>query len=163
MYSVSPSGPGTIEQWQGENPNVETRPKSREQWLTHDTMLDMVAYTIAIVSRDHNIPIERVDIDGVGANRRGVSSHNNYTYGSVKLRAAETEWRTDATAVPRRGGVQQRRRPRLAGERRRHKKALSEFSAEVVQSNVGKRNLPIASVGLPQALRSPKLGADPVW
>jgi len=24
--------------------------------------------------------------------------------GSVKLRAAETEWRTDATAVPRRGG-----------------------------------------------------------
>src|SRR6185369_13080475 len=64
---------GEIERWQGENPNKESNPKRPEQWLAHDKMLDMVAYTIAIVARYHCIPIERVATEVVGLNRRGVS------------------------------------------------------------------------------------------
>ena len=76
---------GTVGCWQGANPNAESAPKTREQWLAHDKMLDMVAYTIAVVATEYGIPIEWLDIDGVGANRRGVSSHNNYSYGSTAL------------------------------------------------------------------------------
>ncbi|MFF0817913.1 DUF4185 domain-containing protein [Rhodococcus sp. NPDC003318] len=85
---------GTIGNWNGSNPNREERPKTREQWLEHDKMLDMVAFVIATVAKEHRIPIERVDIAGVGANRPGVSSHNNYTYGSVILKGFKdgTHW-----------------------------------------------------------------------
>lgn len=68
-----------------ENPNAERQPKTREQWLAHDNMLDMVAFTIATVAKEYNIPIEWLDVEGVGANRSGVSSHCNYSYGSVLL------------------------------------------------------------------------------
>ncbi|WP_431972592.1 DUF4185 domain-containing protein [Nocardia sp. bgisy134] len=85
---------GAIPRWTGSSPNVESNPKQRQAWLEHDKMLDMVAYTIAKVSKDHNIPIERVDIAGVGNDLHGVSSHNNYTYGSVKLKGFQdgTHW-----------------------------------------------------------------------
>ena len=85
---------GEITKWTGRNPNVESRPKRREQWLEHTKMLDMVAFVIATVARDYAIPVERVDITGVGQNRRGVSSHHNYTFGSVKLRGFKdgTHW-----------------------------------------------------------------------
>jgi Domain of unknown function (DUF4185)/Domain of unknown function (DUF1906)/Putative peptidoglycan binding domain/N-acetylmuramoyl-L-alanine amidase len=81
---------GTIGCWTGQqplvaNPNVERHPKTREQWLAHDKMLDMVAYTIAAVAKQYDIPIEWLDIEAVGANHRGVSSHHNYSYGSVLL------------------------------------------------------------------------------
>jgi len=79
---------GTIGCWQGRtNPNGESAPKTREQWLAHGKMLDMVAYTIAKVATAHGIPLEWLDIDGVGANRVGVSSHYNYSYGSKVLHA----------------------------------------------------------------------------
>ncbi|MFD6390898.1 DUF4185 domain-containing protein [Nocardia sp. NPDC060259] len=78
---------GAIPRWTtSPSPNVESNPKKRSVWLEHDKMLDMVAFTIAKVSKEHHIPIERVDIAGVGNDMHGVSSHNNYTYGSVKLR-----------------------------------------------------------------------------
>lgn len=85
---------GTVETWSGPNPNREERPKAREQWLAHEKKLDMVAFVIATVARDYDIPVERVDIGGVGANLRGVSSHNNYTYGSVILKGFKdgTHW-----------------------------------------------------------------------
>ncbi|ETT24099.1 secreted protein [Rhodococcus aetherivorans] len=73
---------GAIPRWTGINPNEEGNPKQRDRWLEHDKMLDMVAFTIAKVSKEHGIPIERVDTTGVRNNMRGVSSHNNYTYGS---------------------------------------------------------------------------------
>lgn len=85
---------GAVGNWSGPNPNREDRPKSREQWLEHEKMLDMVAFVIATVARERGVPIERVDVAGVGANRRGVSSHNNYTYGSVALKGFKdgTHW-----------------------------------------------------------------------
>ncbi|MDV7354563.1 DUF4185 domain-containing protein [Rhodococcus oxybenzonivorans] len=85
---------GSTETWSGGNPNREERPKSREQWLAHTKMLDMVAFVIAKVATEYDIPIERVDIGGVGHNRRGVSSHNNYTYGSRVLKGFKdgTHW-----------------------------------------------------------------------
>ncbi|MEV6362577.1 DUF4185 domain-containing protein [Nocardia asteroides] len=85
---------GAIARWTGQNPNRETNPKTRQGWLEHDKMLDMVAYTIATVSAEHGIPIERVDIAGVGDDRHGVSSHNNYTFGSVRLKGFKdgTHW-----------------------------------------------------------------------
>ena len=66
---------GTIGCWTGQqaqeaNPNVEQHPKTREQWLAHDKMLDMVAFTIATVAKQYDIPIEWLDIEAVGANRR---------------------------------------------------------------------------------------------
>lgn len=76
---------GAIETWSGANPNSESRPKTREQWLKHEKMLDMLAWRIAYHAKERGIPIERVDIAGVGRNERGVSSHNNYTYGSKAL------------------------------------------------------------------------------
>ena len=76
---------GAIEKWQGQNPNQEGRPKSREQWLAHDKMLDMLGYVVSLLTKSENIPLDRVDIIGVGQNRKGFSSHNNYTYGSVQL------------------------------------------------------------------------------
>jgi Domain of unknown function (DUF4185)/N-acetylmuramoyl-L-alanine amidase len=68
-----------------ENPNVESQPKTREQWLAHDKMLDMVAFTVATVAKQYDIPIEWLEIGDVGANRSGVSSHYNYSYGSAAL------------------------------------------------------------------------------
>jgi hypothetical protein len=81
---------GTIGCWNAggnaeENPNSQSRPKTREQWLAHAKMLDMVAFTIATVAMEYEIPVEWVDVDGVGANRPGVSSHYNYSYGSEEL------------------------------------------------------------------------------
>ncbi|WP_288049699.1 DUF4185 domain-containing protein [Nocardia sp.] len=85
---------GAVAQWSGASPNRESDPKQRGAWLEHDKMLDMVAFTIARVSKDHDIPLERVDIAGVGEDRHGVSSHNNYTYGSVRLKGFKdgTHW-----------------------------------------------------------------------
>jgi N-acetyl-anhydromuramyl-L-alanine amidase AmpD len=77
---------GAIGCWLGnKNPNVETNPKTREQWLAHAAMLDMVAFTIAKVATQQAIPIEWLDIQAVEANRPGVSSHYNYSYGSAVL------------------------------------------------------------------------------
>jgi len=67
------------------NPNSESQPKTRDQWLAHAKMLDMVAFAIATVATEYEIPLEWVDIDGVGANCPGVSSHHNYSYGSQAL------------------------------------------------------------------------------
>ena len=77
-----------------ENPNVQHRPKSREQWLAHDKMLDMVAFTIATVATEYDIPVEWLDVEAVGNNRKGVSSHCNYSYGSVLLYGEQdsTHW-----------------------------------------------------------------------
>lgn len=81
---------GTTGCWQGANtPNVEATPKTEEQWLSHTRMLDMVAYTIAKVATECDIPLRWCDIDDVGANRRGVSSHYNYSHGSAALRGAQ--------------------------------------------------------------------------
>lgn len=77
---------GAIETWSGSNPNQENRPKTREQWLKHEDMLDMLGWRIAYHAKERGIPLERVDIAGVGRNEKGVSSHNNYTYGSKALR-----------------------------------------------------------------------------
>jgi len=76
---------GAIESWSGPNPNQENRPKSREQWLKHEKMLDMLAWRLAYYSTEEDIPLERVDIAGVSNDEHGVSSHNNYTYGSRGL------------------------------------------------------------------------------
>lgn len=76
---------GEIEQWSGPNPNRESRPKRREQWLAHEKQLDMLAYVLALVNAKKGIPLTRVDANGVGRDEKGVSSHNNYTYGSVAL------------------------------------------------------------------------------
>ncbi|MEE6177872.1 DUF4185 domain-containing protein [Mycobacterium sp. 050134] len=81
---------GTVGCWGSEsrseeNPNVEHQPKTRDQWLAHDKMLDMVAFTIATVAAGYDIPLEWLDVEAVGANRKGVSSHFNYSYGSVLL------------------------------------------------------------------------------
>lgn len=81
---------GTIGCWNAggdaeANPNSESQPKNRDQWLAHTKMLDMVAFTIATVATDYGIPLEWVDVDGIGANRPGVSSHHNYSYGSEDL------------------------------------------------------------------------------
>lgn len=72
----------------------ENQPKSRAQWLEHDKMLRMLRFLIDFVCKETGIPKTRVDIAGVGLNRRGVSSHNNYTYGSVKLKGYKdgTHW-----------------------------------------------------------------------
>mgnify|MGYP000855249176 CR=1 FL=1 len=81
---------GEVGCWQAKkNPNVETAPKTEAQWLAHAAMLDMVAYTIAKVATEHDIPLRWCDIDDVGANRRGVSSHYNYSYGSAALHGAK--------------------------------------------------------------------------
>lgn len=63
----------------------EGAPKSRAQWLEHKQMLDMLRFLIDHICRETGIPKTRVDIVGVGLNRKGVSTHNNYTYGSPKL------------------------------------------------------------------------------
>lgn len=87
---------GEITEWSGANPNRESRPKRREQWLEHAKQLDMLAFFLAWVNKNEesHIPLVRVDIDGVGRDERGVSTHNNYTYGSVKLwgRKDGTHW-----------------------------------------------------------------------
>lgn len=85
---------GEITQWTGANPNQESRPKRREQWLEHAKQLDMLAYFLAWVNKETGIPLVRVDIDGVGRDEQGVSTHHNYTYGSVKLwgRKDGTHW-----------------------------------------------------------------------
>lgn len=85
---------GAVGQWSGPNPNVESRPKTREQWLEHADMLDMLAWRIQDHARAKGIPMDRVTIEGVGRNQRGVSSHNNYTYGSKALRGFKdgTHW-----------------------------------------------------------------------
>lgn len=85
---------GEITQWSGSNPNRESRPKRREQWLEHEKQLDMLAYTLAWVSKRTGIPLARVDAAGVGRDEKGVSSHNNYTYGSTALwgRKDGTHW-----------------------------------------------------------------------
>ncbi|WP_084531446.1 DUF4185 domain-containing protein [Nocardia miyunensis] len=85
---------GAIGQWGGANPNIEGNPKTREQWLEHEAMLDMVAWDLAQHSRRERIPLDRVDIEGIGQNKSGVSSHNNYTYGSRKLKGHQdgTHW-----------------------------------------------------------------------
>ena len=72
----------------------ESAPKSRAQWLEHDKMMRMARFLVAHICKETGIPKERVDIAGVGMNRRGVSSHNNYTYGSVKLKGFKdgTHW-----------------------------------------------------------------------
>lgn len=93
---------GAIESWQGQNPNTESRPKSREQWLKHVDMLDMLAWRIADIARKLNLPLDKVDIVGVGQNRAGVSSHNTYTYGSVKLKGYKdgTHWDVPLSTFP---------------------------------------------------------------
>lgn len=68
----------------------EDQPKTRAQWLEHEKMLRMARFALRwvldeLAKQGDVIPMERVDIAGVGANRSGISSHNNYTYGSVKL------------------------------------------------------------------------------
>ncbi|QGJ95073.1 lysin A [Gordonia phage RedWattleHog] len=72
----------------------ESKPKSRAQWLEHKKMLSMLRFLIDHICRETGIPKTRVDIAGVGANKRGVSSHHNYTYGSVKLKGFKdgTHW-----------------------------------------------------------------------
>ena len=72
----------------------ENAPKSRAQWLEHDKMLRMTRFLVDYICQKTNIPKSRVDIVGVGLNHKGVSSHNNYTYGSVKLRGYKdgTHW-----------------------------------------------------------------------
>ncbi|AKL88326.1 endolysin [Gordonia phage GMA6] len=72
----------------------ENQPKSRAQWLEHEKMLKMLRFLIDHVCRETGIPKTRVDIKGVGQNKRGVSSHNNYTYGSVVLKGFKdgTHW-----------------------------------------------------------------------
>ncbi|WNM67080.1 lysin A [Gordonia Phage Schomber] len=72
----------------------ENQPKTKAQWLEHEKMLKMLRFLVDHVCRETGIPKTRVDIVGVGLNRRGVSSHNNYTYGSVKLKGFKdgTHW-----------------------------------------------------------------------
>lgn len=72
----------------------ESAPKTKAQWLEHKQMLDMLRFLIDHICRETGIPKTRVDIVGVGLNKRGVSSHHNYTYGSVKLKGFKdgTHW-----------------------------------------------------------------------
>lgn len=68
----------------------EGKPKSKAQWREHEKMLRMARFALRwvldeLAKQGDVIPMTRVDIAGVGANRLGISSHNNYTYGSVKL------------------------------------------------------------------------------
>lgn len=68
----------------------ESKPKSREQWLEHEKMFRMARYALAWVldwcqRNGEPIPLVRVNAQGVGRNEKGISSHNNYTYGSKAL------------------------------------------------------------------------------
>ena len=93
---------GTVEQWSNGNPNREGAPKTREQWLKHDKMLDMLGWMLAVTNRTDGIPMEKVDAAGVGRNQRGVSSHNSYTYGSVQLLGYKdgTHWDVPFSTFP---------------------------------------------------------------
>ena len=78
---------GTIGCWQRTTktptPRADRRP-ARSGWPT--TRCSTWSPTpIATVATDYDIPIEWIDIDGIGANRPGVSSHHNYSYGSREL------------------------------------------------------------------------------
>jgi len=72
----------------------ENQPKTRAQWLEHTKMLKMLRFLVDDICRKTGIPKTRVDIVGIGQNKRGVSSHNNYTYGSLKLKGYKdgTHW-----------------------------------------------------------------------
>ncbi|WNM68791.1 lysin A [Gordonia phage Soos] len=68
----------------------ENQPKSRAQWLEHEKMMRMARFALRWVLDElekmgEPVPMRRVDIAGVGRNEMGISSHNNYTYGSSKL------------------------------------------------------------------------------
>lgn len=78
----------------------EDQPKSRAQWLEHTKMLKMLRFLLVHIRDELRsrgepvIELVRVDTKGVGQNRSGVSSHNNYTYGSVALKGFKdgTHW-----------------------------------------------------------------------
>lgn len=82
----------------GTNPNSEEHPKTREQWLAHDKMLDMVAFTIAKISTEHGIPLHWCEIDDIGENLAGISSHYNYSRGSKDLHRNSLSGSTDGAA-----------------------------------------------------------------